>query len=141
MKKLFSKGKIIEIIRYGFWGVMTVLFSFISYFILKLFIHNYKVANIISIILTKLFAYVVNKNFVFKTKSSLLNEIKEFIRFIIARGFTGIVDFFGQIFLVDIVGMSDYIAKALMIVITTILNYFLCAIGVFKKENRKVENE
>lgn len=136
MKKLTLKDKTKEIISYGFWGCMTVLFSFVSYAILKIFIDNYKIANFISIIMTKLFAYVVNKKFVFKTKAALLDEIKEFFRFLLARGFTGVVDFLGQIALVELLGIDDFISKALMIVITTILNYFLCSIGVFKKENK-----
>lgn len=136
MNKLFSKNKIKELISYGFWGCMTVLFSFVSYALLKIIINNYKIANLISIVLTKLFAYIVNKKFVFKTKGSIIDEIKEFFRFLLARGFTGVVDFVGQIMLVELLGLDDFISKALMIVITTILNYFLCSIGVFKKESR-----
>lgn len=120
-----------RLLSYGFWGVMTVLFSLISYWFLSLFF-SYQIANLISIILTKIFAYFTNKTFVFKTITTLSEQIWEILRFIIARGFTGIVDLLGQIFLVEILSIDDFFSKCIMIIITTVLNYFLCSFGVFK---------
>lgn len=137
MKNRLIKNKVIEIVSYGFWGGMTVLFSIVSYAGLKLIIENFKIANLCSIILTKIFAYIVNKKFVFRTKNTFIEEIKEVIRFIIARGFTGIVDLIGQACLVDIVGIDDMFSKIIMIVITTILNYILCSLKVFRSTSRK----
>jgi len=133
--------KITELISYGFWGVMTVLFSYVSYWLLKFVFADFKVANLISIVATKVFAYIVNKKFVFKTKSSFIDTLKEIVRFIFARGFTGVVDWVGQILLVEVAMIDDMVAKVLMIGITTILNYSLSAIGVFKKEDKITENE
>lgn len=120
-----------RLVSYGFWGVMTVLFSLVSYWLLSLFL-SYQIANLISIILTKVFAYFTNKTFVFKTVTTFSEQIWEILRFIAARGFTGIIDFAGQILLVECLLIDDFISKCLMIIITTILNYFLCAFGVFK---------
>lgn len=133
MKNMLSKTKVQELILYGFWGSMTVMFSLASYALLSHIIRDYKIANLISIILTKIFAYIVNKKFVFQTKNSFIGEIKEIFRYMAARSFTGLVDWVGQIILVNLAGMNDILSKAIMIVITTILNYILCSVGVFKK--------
>lgn len=121
-----------EAIRYLFWGVVTVLVNYFSYLLLKQFL-VYRTANLISIIFTKVFAYCTNKKFVFQTKTNCKEQILEVLRYILGRGFTGVVDFFGLILLVDILLINDKLGKMIMIVITTILNYFCGKIFVFQK--------
>lgn len=117
-----------------FWGVVTVLVNYFSYLLLEQFL-AYQIANLISIIFTKVFAYCTNKKFVFQTKTNFKEQVLEVFRYILSRGFTGVVDFFGLILLVDILLVNDKFGKMIMIVITTILNYFCGKIFVFKKVN------
>lgn len=128
------KNKYKEVILYVFWGGATVIFGLASYSALKVFISDYKTANLISIILTKIFAYIVNKIGVFRTKNTLREDIKEIVRYIIARGSTGIVDWVGQAIMVEGMGINDMTSKIIMVIITTILNYLLCSLKVFRKE-------
>lgn len=121
-----------EAIRYLFWGVVTVLVNYFSYLLLEQFL-MYQAANLVSIVITKVFAYCTNKKFVFRTKTNCKEQILEVLRYIFGRGFTGVVDFFGLILLVDILLINDKLGKIIMIVITTILNYFCGKIYVFKK--------
>lgn len=122
-----------EVIRYLFWGGVTVLFSFISYAVFACEL-DYRIANIYSIILTKIFAYLTNKFFVFRSKTKdFLKTASEVIRFVLSRAFSGIVDFLGLIFLVQCFGINDYIAKSVMIIIVTLLNYVLSKKIVFRK--------
>lgn len=129
IKNLFEKK---EVIRYLFWGVITVVVNYASYLILKL-IMRYQIANLISIIFTKIFAYCTNKKFVFQTVTNLKEQVKEIARYILGRGITGLVDFFGLIALTEILQMDDRLGKVIMIVVTTVLNYFFGKIFVFKK--------
>lgn len=121
-----------EAFRYLFWGVMTVLLNYFSYLLLKQFL-AYQIANLGSIIITKVFAYCTNKKFVFQTKTNFKEQLSEIFRYILGRGLTGIVDFLGLIILVNVLSMDDRIGKIIMIVITTALNYILGKIFVFKK--------
>ena len=121
-----------ELIDYGIWGVATVAFNMLSYLFFKLFM-PYQFANLFSIITTKIFAYFVNKLFVFHTKSNIIETMKEMFRFILARALTGVVDYFGLIVLVNYLYIGDNLGKAIMIVITTILNYILGKYNVFVK--------
>ena len=123
-----------EAVRYLFWGVMTVLINYFSYLLLKQFL-VYQIANLFSILITKVFAYCTNKKFVFQTKTTFKEQIYEIIRYILGRGFTGVVDFVGLIFLVNVLAMDDRVGKMVMIVVTTVLNYFLGKIFVFRNNS------
>lgn len=119
-------GSLAEITRYAFWGVVTVLFSMFSFWALLRTGIDYKTANLTSILLTKMEAYLTNKYFVFKSKNASVRELLlEMLRFIGARGLSGIVEFAGLIVLVDLLGVRKMIGKGVMIVITTIMNYML----------------
>ena len=128
IQNLFEKK---EVTRYLFWGVITVIVNYISYLLLKI-IMPYQIANLISIIFTKIFAYYTNKKYVFRSVTGVWEQIKEIARFILGRGFTGLVDFFGLIMLTELFLIDDRLGKVIMIVITTILNYFLGKVFVFK---------
>ena len=119
-----------------FWGVMTVLLNYFSYLLLKQFL-VYQIANLCSIIITKVFAYCTNKKYVFRTKTNFKEQLSEIFRYILGRGFTGVVDFIGLMVLVDIFSMDDKLGKLLMIVITTALNYVLGKLFVFKQNPEK----
>ena len=127
---LFEKK---EAARYLFWGVMTVLLNYFSYLLFKQFL-AYQVANLFSILLTKVFAYCTNKKFVFRTKTGFREQVYEIVRYILGRGFTGVVDFIGLIFLVNVLAVDDRIGKMVMIVITTALIYILGKLFVFKQK-------
>lgn len=129
IKKFFENR---EVMRYLFWGVITVIVNYISYLLLKI-IMPYQIANLISIIFTKVFAYYTNKKYVFRSVTGVWEQIKEIARFILGRGFTGLVDFFGLIMLTELFLIDDRLGKVIMIVITTILNYFLGKVFVFKQ--------
>lgn len=127
MQYLFEKK---EAARYLFWGVVTVVINYFSYLLLKLIL-PYQMANLISIVFTKIFAYYTNKKFVFRTVTSMKEQLKEIVRYIMGRGVTGIVDFCGLIVLTEFFLLDDRLGKIVMIVVTTVLNYFLGKLYVF----------
>lgn len=131
------KGNIKEVIQYLFWGIVTILTSFISYWLLIQIGIDYKIANIGGILITKATAYLTNKFFVFHSRCKNLGQlIQECLNFIIARGMSGIVEFVGVIFLVECLSVNIYFGKAIMIVITTIMNYFAGKKFVYKSSQK-----
>ena len=65
MKKRILKLYENDVIRYIFWGGCTTLVNLLSFYIMRAMGIPLMSANIISIILAILFAYVVNSRFVF----------------------------------------------------------------------------
>lgn len=84
-----------EIVKYGITGLATTLVNIAVYQFLLLYL-DYKISNLIAIVASKLFAYVTNKLFVFGSKCRSVKELlTEMLRFVLARGATGLFDYFG----------------------------------------------
>lgn len=124
-----------EFISYGIFGILTAILNIGLYQILICFSLNYKYANFITIIVTKVASYIVNKLFVYKSKTGNLMELfKEFWMFVVTRGFTMLIDYFGLIFLVDVLGYNETICKYVTAIVVIVINYFLGKKHVFKTE-------
>lgn len=135
MKTIIKKFLNPETISYLFFGVLTTLVNYVSYFILSSQLKiDYKISTVISWILAVLFAYITNKIWVFKS-TSFNSEIlfKEITAFLSARIVSGIFEFIWMIFTVEILKMNDLIAKLLANVFVVIMNYFFSKMFIFKK--------
>ena len=105
-----------EIIRYIIAGILTTIVSIASYNLLRNINIDYKICTILSWILAVIFAYFINKLFVFKRQK---NNIKEFINFILARLLSLFIEFIFMIIIVQF--------------IVLVLNYVFSKFFVFKK--------
>lgn len=143
MFKLIHRALNHEIIRYAITGGLVTLTNGAAYFLLREVGMIYTAANIISLILSKVVGYLLNKFWVYRSKNdSLRQTFLELFRFILARGFTGLVDFFGLILMVELLGCNDRISKIAIMLLVIVLNYVLGKKAVFvKKKDYKSENE
>ncbi|MDE6602152.1 MAG: GtrA family protein [Lachnospiraceae bacterium] len=130
IKKIFNR----ETILYSFFGFMTFLVgAWIFQGLLYLGI-NYKISNIFSLVLGKLFAYICNKLIVFRCKNKNLIEFcKEFARFVVARGLTALIDYFGVIFAVEMLHWNEIMSKYIFMTVVVIINYFFGKKLVFRQ--------
>ena len=119
-----------EIIRYIIAGILTTIVSIASYNLLRNINIDYKICTILSWILAVIFAYFINKLFVFKSKK---NNIKEFINFILARLLSLFIEFIFMMIMVDLISINDRIAKLIVQFIVLVLNYVFSKFFVFKK--------
>jgi len=128
MKKLINS----ETILYGVFGILT---SLLNYFLFKFLLSamDYKLANIITLIVVKLAAYICNKNFVFKSHCDTFLELcKEMIRFVFARGATALIDYFGLILLVELFHFNELHSKIFVTILVIVINYIVGKKHVFK---------
>lgn len=119
-----------EIIRYIIAGLLTTIVSIVSYNLLRNINIDYKICTILSWILAVIFAYFINKVFVFKSKK---NNIKEFANFILARLLSLFVEFIFMMIMVDLININDRIAKLIVQFVVLVLNYIFSKFFVFKK--------
>lgn len=140
-----NKEKILEIVRYLIVGVLTTVVSLVVYYGLVYTILNPKspimlqIANIISWIISVIFAYITNRIFVFKSQSK--NKLKEAASFVGSRLLTLFLDM-GIMFIgVTVLNKNDKIIKLVSQVLVIILNYILSKLFVFKKELREEKNK
>ena len=135
-----------EIIRYLIIGILTTLVSLGTYYALVLTILNpddalqLQVANVISWVVSVLFAYFTNRSFVFKVKDNRV--LSEFFKFVMSRVFTLLVDMAIMFIFVSLLHLDDKIIKLITQVIVIVLNYILSKFLVFikPKESKKAAN-
>ena len=149
IKKLFEKYK--EVISYVFFGVLATVVNLVSFKIFNAVLgaHLYLLTNLISWLITVIFAYITNKLWVFESKSWKAEVvIKELIGFFGARIFSLVVEEAGLWLMIDIMHMGkiswdifsfnldgNMIAKIIMQVVVVILNYVFSKLVIFKHKN------
>jgi hypothetical protein len=110
-----------ETILYTVFGILTSVLNVLLFQILLFLNFEYKVSNLISLVVVKITAYICNKNFVFKSKCpNLVSLYKEIFRFIIARGSTMLIDFFGLIIMVDFINFSKLPSKIFITILVVV---------------------
>lgn len=149
IKRLFEKYK--EVISYVFFGVLATVVNLVSFKIFNAVLgaHLYLLTNVISWLITVIFAYFTNKLWVFESKSWMAEVvIKELIGFFGARIFSLVVEEAGLWLMIDIMHMGkiswdifsfnldgNMIAKIIMQVVVVILNYVFSKLVIFKHKN------
>lgn len=157
MKKLFIKYK--ELISYVFFGVLATIVSLVSFKIFDSLLGEklYLISNIISWLITVIFAYFTNKLWVFESKSWKVDVVvHELIGFFGARIFSLVVEEAGLWLMIDICNMDkisldifnfdingNMIAKVIMQVVVVVLNYVFSKLVIFKhkKEDKGDNNQ
>ena len=119
-----------EIFIYLVAGILTTLVSIISYQIFRFFHIYYMVATVFSWICAVMFAYVVNKKYVFK---SSYKGKKEFLNFIKYRLLTLFFEMVFMFLLVDFFHIEDRFSKILVQFIVVVFNYIFSKLFVFQK--------
>lgn len=148
IKQLIIKYR--ELITYVIAGGLTTLVNWLTYTaMVKLTtlgdsLTGITISNAIAWIVGVIFAFVINKLWVFESKSKKAKVvIFEFISFTAARGVTGLIEIFGLPALIKIglsqtiFGIEGMLAKVLVSVIVVILNYVFSKLIVFRKKNEE----
>lgn len=136
IKELIKKVCTKEVIFYVIFGVLTTLVNIGSFYIMTDKLNwNENISNIIAISLSVLFAYVTNKNLVFHSDAKEWKEkLNQFLKFILGRGFTMLVEFLGCWLLFEKTLIPQMISKCFITVIVIILNFFISKFFAFKKK-------
>ena len=137
MKKLqILDGRYGEILRYLIIGGLTTFVSLGVYWIcVSTFLDPHsalklQAANVISWIAAVTFAFFTNRTYVFRSRGK--NIAKEAWRFYISRLSTLAADMLIMFVLVTLMHWNDKIAKLIVQVVVTILNYLFSKFLVFR---------
>lgn len=125
LQKALANKRLCELARYCVFGVLTTVVNIGVYQFLLLFL-DYRISNLIALLAAKLFAYVTNKLFVFRSHCGSMRELLgEIFRFVAARGFTGLLDYFGLIAAVELFRLDPVYSKYALQFLVIVLNYVL----------------
>ena len=134
-KKFLNK----QVIMYIIFGVLTTLVNLgISLFLEGVFNINGAWASAIGIMASIIFAYFTNRKWVFESQASNKTEkINEFIKFILGRAVTMIIEQGGVIILYSLMNLPFAPVKLSLTIIVIVLNFFFSKFFAFKKNEKK----
>lgn len=131
-----------ETVSYVVFGALTTVVNIVAYQVCYTAfpfsdIVNNTASNTIAWILSVLFAYMVNKLFVFQSKTKGAKELLwEAGKFVGARLFSFAVDMAGMLLLVNLIHFHSGLSKIAMNVIVMIMNYFFSKWFIFKATHK-----
>lgn len=125
-----------ELISYVFWGIMTTAVNYVTYLLLTKGFHVYYLtSNVIAWTVSVLFAYFVNKLFVFQSRDWAWRvALRELWQMVASRLFSlglemGILWLF-----VDKLHYNDAVVKLCANVVVVVVNYVLSKFIIFRKK-------
>lgn len=141
MKKLWVKLFNWETISYLFFGVLTTLVDWVSYWVMRKFGMDYRVATAGSWASAVAFAFITNKLFVFSSKDMHWAVVKkELTPFVGCRAATGLFTVAAMIVMVDGLGIqNDFICKVVLSGISLVLNYVFSKWFIFNGKTTQEE--
>ncbi len=137
IKELLEKYR--EVISYIFWGVMTTLVNYVVYFVCtKAFGIDYLVSNVIAWLLSVIFAFWVNKVYVFRSYgTNAKTMVREFGTFVSARVLSGVLETGMLALFVETLHFNSDVVKIAASVLVVIINYVLSKLIIFKKQEEE----
>jgi len=137
MQKLSPKYQ--ELFNYLVVGVLTTVISLLVYYACIYTFANpqnpflLQCANVISWVISVIFAYVMLRHFVFHSENE--NVVKEIAQFFLSRLATLFMDMAIMFVLVTLLKGNASIAKLISQVVVIVMNYVLSKLIVFRKKD------
>lgn len=126
-----------EMISYVFFGIGTAVIDYSVFSSFTALGMHALISNVISTLCAIVFAYVTNKFWVFKSKTSGLKEIIiEFFRFANVR-FATLIMTEVMLLISHFLDWNEYLVKLIAMILTIILNYIFSKLFIFTKRKGK----
>ena len=123
-----------EMIRYVFAGVCTTGVNIGVFSVLRYGTGcGMQPANVIAVLTAIVFAFVVNKYFVFRQKEKEY-IVKECIRFVEMRGISLFAEVWGMYLFTEELRISEMVSKAALQFVVIVMNYVLSKCYIFRKQ-------
>lgn len=145
-KKYFS----LQFFRYGVSGVMNLVFSWFSYFVIYQFIIQKRLVNlgivtlsghtaslIVNFILTTFTGFLLQKYVTFT--ASELRGRKQLVRYVEVALFNLLINYLGLKLLFEVIGIYPSISNVIISIFTTVISYFLQKKYTFRIKNEPKE--
>ena len=138
IKKIWDKVMNREVISYLIFGVLTTLVNWVVYAAMVKVHIDYRIATVVAWAVSVLFAFIVNKIFVFQSYNMRPAFVmKEITSFVACRAVSGVMEMVFMIVMVSWIHMDEYISKIAVSVIVVIVNYVFSKLFIFRKSEEK----
>lgn len=127
------KTLFLQFVKFGIVGFSNTVISLLTYYLLVYLGINYLIANAAGFILSVINSYFWNSRYVFKDKteeSGVRAFSKVFISYFVSFCISSLLIYL----FVQILGISEYLAPILRLVVTIPFNYFMNKLWAFKEK-------
>ena len=135
VKSIFMNHKnkdLIQIIKFTFFSISAGIIQVISFAILEIFIKVYWIPYLISLILSILWNFTLNRKYTFKSATNIPIAMTKIFGFYLV--FTPLSTYLGSV--AEKVGVNDFIILAITMLSNFILEFLFCKFIVYRgKEN------
>lgn len=129
------REKIIEIFKYGIYGILTTFINLLLFFVLENIGVHYLSANTFSYVIAVAINYVLNKKYVFKTENYSKTEgWVEFFKFLAVRMISLLIDNGLFYFVVDVLNVNVYVGRIVLSIAIIMLTFVVNKVFVFKEK-------
>ena len=141
--RLWGDEKTAEKVNYLIFGGLTTVVNFVVFFAAnELLGVDYRPATVLAWCAAVAFAFVVNKRYVFRSRTEgLAALVREIMLFLTARVSSLLFDMGWMILAVEILHMNELWAKILSNVVVVVVNYFFSKLFVFRKPDNKNDSK
>lgn len=130
---MLNINSFIQFFKYSLVGISNVAVSLLFFYsMIYLFSVHYLVANIIAFIAGLTNSYIFNNKWVFRSNSI---DPKTSLKFLSVNLTNFIINSLLLVFFVEQVALSPFWAQPIIILITTVLGFFLNKFWVFRKDH------
>ncbi|MFR3728809.1 GtrA family protein [Lacrimispora sp.] len=138
LKKIWDKFMNREVISYLIFGVLTTLVNWVVYGMMVRTGVDYRIATAAAWVVSVLFAFVVNKIFVFQSYDlHLACVMKEVTSFTACRAASGVMEMVLMVIMVSWLNMDEYVSKVLVSIVVVVVNYVFSKLFIFRKSEEK----
>jgi putative flippase GtrA len=138
LKKIWDKFMNREVISYLIFGVLTTLVNWVVYGMMVRTGVDYRIATAAAWVVSVLFAFIVNKIFVFQSYDlHLAFVMKEIVSFTACRAASGVMEMVLMVIMVSWLNMDEYVSKVLVSIVVVVVNYVFSKLFIFRKSEEK----
>ncbi len=137
IKKIWDRLMNREVISYLIFGVLTTAVNWVVYSLMVKSGTDYRIATAVAWAVSVLFAFLVNKIFVFQSYDLHPGIIaKEAVSFTACRILSGIMEMVFMVIMVSWLSWNEYGSKVLVSVVVVIANYVFSKLFIFRKHEK-----
>ena len=134
IKKIWDRVMNREVISYLICGVLTTLVNWIVYAVLVKLSVDYLIATAVAWAISVLFAFGVNKIFVFQSYNRSFGFVmRELSSFVACRAVSGVMEMVFMFVMVSWLHLDEYISKIFVSVFVMVVNYVFSKLFIFRK--------
>ena len=132
-----NKNEIIQAIKFTLFSISAGIIQVASFAILEIFIKTYWIPYLVSLLLSIIWNFTLNRKFTFKSAANVPIAMAKVLGFYLI--FTPLSTYLGNI--AEQAGAPDFLILAITMLSNFVLEFLFCKFVVFRGQENTLENK